>query len=110
MVNKHDTTWRCVRCGTYTQTLHEVIFGRGNRQVCVDYHVQTPLCTSCHELVHTNKDKYVKELLNFLGVFGDDIHGIIQGVLVRRFRNNLEVKKDEFKMKIDSREIDKDFL
>lgn len=50
--NKPRTVYRCAICGKQTQTLHEIIFGRGNRHICIKYNVQAPLCIDCHPQAH----------------------------------------------------------
>jgi hypothetical protein len=104
--NNPRTIWACARCGKHTQTLHEIIYGHGNRDICISYSIQAPLCIDCHNLVHTNKDKYTKELLNWLGFFGDEVHEIIRAVLVKRYRKKLEDVFEMCEMKINSREME----
>ena len=44
--------YRCAECNRQTTTKHEIIFGRGNRDICIDYNIQLPLCPSCHHTAH----------------------------------------------------------
>jgi hypothetical protein len=45
-----------MNCGAETTNLHEIFFGRGNKQICVENHIQVPLCegdaTNCHLKPH----------------------------------------------------------
>ncbi len=50
--------YRCAGCGSACNTLHEIIFGNGNRPVCVEYNIQVPLCYVCHMAAHGQSTKH----------------------------------------------------
>jgi ABC-type Na+ transport system ATPase subunit NatA len=56
MKNNGMTLYICAICGNHTTTLHEVIFGRGNKKICQDYNIQVPLCQRCYSSAHGIKD------------------------------------------------------
>jgi len=59
------TQYKCIACDKFhsittpTETLHEIVFGHGNRQVCIDNSIQVPLCQRCHAIAHGRKDGQV---------------------------------------------------
>jgi hypothetical protein len=57
MKNKHNIMWQCAmpKCSNNTSTLHECFPGRMNRDYCIKYHIQVPLCPTCHYDVHHKK-------------------------------------------------------
>ena len=51
-VKNKKMVFKCAGCGAHTVTLHEIFFGRGNRDICVEYNIQVPLCIECHKVPH----------------------------------------------------------
>jgi hypothetical protein len=98
MENNHKTTWLCAVCGTPTQTLHECFFGRGNRNICIDYNLQVPLCPEHHDMAHGKRvsvksqdqwKRYFCELLDIMFIKAQF------GVMSRHERGYLEEVKDK---------------
>ena len=53
MKNKKKIIFNCAcGCGRQTATLHEIIPGSGNRDICIEYNIQLPLCSLCHTVAH----------------------------------------------------------
>lgn len=48
MKGKKGILFYCVICNRICDSLHEIIFGRGNRDVCIKYNIQAPLCAVCN--------------------------------------------------------------
>ena len=94
MNNQHDTTWHCVICQRETGTLHEVIMGTGNRQTCIDYNIQVPLCVPCHQEAHGGKGKQLRFKQWFCNLLEIDYHKTLQGIIYKRKREYLEEVKD----------------
>jgi hypothetical protein len=55
MKNEHNTVWRCVICNSRTATLHEIVYGRGNRELAIIHNIQAPACTNCHRESHSEE-------------------------------------------------------
>ena len=74
MINKHDKVWKCCICNKHTSTLHEVFFGRGNRDICINHNLQVPLCPECHDNAHgkgassITQDEYKYKFSAILGI------------------------------------------
>jgi len=52
MKNTKKLVYECAACRRGSRELHELIYGHGNRQVCIDYNIQAPLCPICHGAAH----------------------------------------------------------
>lgn len=71
-MKKDNKQYRCAVCSRKADELHEVIFGNGNRLICINYNIQVPLCRCCHFVSHGRKllqgysplQKYIKIELN----------------------------------------------
>lgn len=93
-------TFQCAICQRPTTKLHELVPGRGNRQVCVDYNVQLPLCLDHHLLAHSPESKkWRTELFTILNIDEDKT---VQAVHNKHNRNYLEFMKDRCGKKINS--------
>jgi hypothetical protein len=52
MKNTKKLVYECAECRGAARVLHEIIFGNGNRQICIEYNIQAPLCPLCHGAAH----------------------------------------------------------
>ena len=43
---------KCIVCGRPASEMHEIFYGRGVRQLSIDYGYQVPLCRCCHQSAH----------------------------------------------------------
>lgn len=63
--------YNCCICGTPNAQIHEVFFGRGVRDLAIEYNLQVPLCVEHHnngkDCAHNNKLFYQNM---FCGLFG----------------------------------------
>jgi len=54
---------KCLTCNNTETELHELIFGRGVKQISIRYHLQAFICHECHEIAQhntaANKDLFV---------------------------------------------------
>jgi len=54
-MKSNGKVYRCAVCNTHTGAIHEIIFGRGWREVSVEACIQLPLCQHCHMTAHGQK-------------------------------------------------------
>lgn len=100
-----DLTFRCVCCGGLTNVLHEVIPGSGNRQLCIKYSLQVPLCIVDHRKAHgtysvTHEKRpidYAKEFIEWLGL---DYYSTLRAIKDKGNRQYLEDNAEKCKQKI----------
>lgn len=93
-------TYYCFECGSFTSSLHELIFGNLYRQISIEYNIQVPLCVDCHHQYHHSPEKYDlrDKALEYLKT---DFHSIIKGYQGKKFRNILEENKNKRKELIE---------
>lgn len=92
MKNEHKIAWRCCVCGSPTSTLHEIHFGRGCRDTCIKYHVQVPLCMTCHTTAHMERQDEQKR--RFCDMLGLQYHSSKIAVEMKLFHHELEDGKE----------------
>ena len=56
--------YKCAFCGDYQVQCHHIVYGKlhGSRKKLTYFGNLIPLCKKHHDLVHTNKDKYMPML------------------------------------------------
>jgi len=48
--------YRCFTCGQHTNTMHEFFYnGKANRNTCINYKLQIPVCPEHHAWYHRHK-------------------------------------------------------
>ena len=99
---KPRKVYSCAICGTACVTLHELIFGNGNRPIAVDNSIQAPLCTEHHRLAHTHKIEYQEKLFEWLGL---DMYTAIRAFNNKTLRAYLYIHKAECEARIEELEI-----
>lgn len=99
---KHRILYKCALCNVHTVTLHELVPGRGNKDVCVKFNIQLPLCVECHKLAHSDVAKEIRSRL-FSELCVDEFKAV-RGVHTKKARWYLYEIKDHCAEKIKSME------
>ena len=64
MITKYEKY--CIICGTPTNTVHHLVFGRGKRNLADQDGLTAPMCPLCHEELH-NKSAVANALSRIAG-------------------------------------------
>lgn len=124
MKNKKRLVFNCAcGCGRQTATLHEIVPGSGNRDICIDYNIQLPLCMDCHTVAHLRSllagnsplEEFTKkqngtvagldnELIQgyLFGILGVDMYAVLRALSPSNSKEYLEEIKDSCKIIIMS--------
>jgi hypothetical protein len=101
--------YKCCLCGRPTKVLHEVLFTGKQRQVCIDYFVQVPLCIDHHSQRHFSPDLTKHERrqmdIRFCELLGIDYYETLRAVINKHNRGYLELNKEKCAKKIKSWEV-----
>ena len=100
MKNTKGHRFYCAICQDICDSLHELVPGRGNRKVCIEYNIQLPLCVVCNsvQMVHGQHSKeWRNKLFEILGI---DEYKAVQAIHNKNKREYLEKVKEKCEKRI----------